>query len=118
MKRHSIKLSLWLTAQAIRSKKVILRLADDRLHSLLGLQGPSRVAGYRRIHHDEQRQIGDGTWFLREAVSANVATAELFRRTTQEMLPAVAESLTPPEGAGEALLGVSTDEVRVSRSAA
>jgi len=73
---------------------------------------PGFVAGYRRIHHDEQRHIGYGTWFLREAVSANAATAELIRRTTQEMLPSVAESLTPPEGAGEAVLGASSDEIR------
>ena len=35
------------------------------------------VAGYSKIHHDEQRHIGYGTWFLREAVAAEPA---LLRR--------------------------------------
>jgi hypothetical protein len=30
----------------------------------------------------------------------------------QDMLPAVAESLTPPQGADQALLGASADELR------
>ena len=32
-------------------------------------QLPGFVEGYTKIHHDEQRHIGYGTWFLREAVA-------------------------------------------------
>jgi ribonucleoside-diphosphate reductase beta chain len=73
---------------------------------------PGFVAGYTKIHHDEQRHIGYGTWFLRETVSDRPQMADVVRATFQEMLPAVAESLTPPEGAGEAVLGASPDELR------
>jgi len=73
---------------------------------------PGFVAGYTKIHHDEQRHIGYGTWFLRETVSDRPQMADVVRATFQEMLPAVAESLTPPEGAGEAVLGASADELR------
>jgi ribonucleoside-diphosphate reductase beta chain len=73
---------------------------------------PGFVAGYTKIHHDEQRHIGYGTWFLRETVNEHPQMAEVVRATMQDMLPAVAESLTPPEGAGEAVLGASADELR------
>jgi ribonucleoside-diphosphate reductase beta chain len=73
---------------------------------------PGFVDGYTRIHHDEQRHIGYGTWFLRETVTEHPQMAEVVRATMQDMLPAVAESLTPPEGAGEAVLGASADELR------
>jgi len=73
---------------------------------------PGFVAGYTKIHHDEQRHIGYGTWFLRETVSDRPQMADVVRATFQEMLPAVAASLTPPEGAGEAVLGASPDELR------
>jgi len=73
---------------------------------------PGFVACYTKIHHDEQRHIGYGTWFLRETVSDRPQMADVVRATFQEMLPAVAESLTPPEGAGEAVLGASSDELR------
>ena len=73
---------------------------------------PGFVAGYTKIHHDEQRHIGYGTWFLRETVSDRPQMAEVVHATMQDMLPAVAESLTPPEGAGEAVLGASADELR------
>ncbi len=73
---------------------------------------PGFVAGYTKIHQDEQRHIGYGTWFLRETVSDRPQMADVVRATFQEMLPAVAESLTPPEGAGEAVLGASADELR------
>ena len=73
---------------------------------------PGFVAGYTKIHHDEQRHIGYGTWFLRETVNDRPQMADVVRATFQEMLPAVAESLTPPEGAGEAVLGASADELR------
>jgi ribonucleoside-diphosphate reductase beta chain len=73
---------------------------------------PGFVAGYTKIHHDEQRHIGYGTWFLREALAEHPAMADVVRRTMQEMLPAVADSLTPPAGAGEAVLGASAEELR------
>lgn len=73
---------------------------------------PGFVAGYTKIHHDEQRHIGYGTWFLREAVAENPHIADVVRRTMEDVLPAVAESLTPPEGAGEAVLGASADDLR------
>jgi ribonucleoside-diphosphate reductase beta chain len=73
---------------------------------------PGLVAGYTKIHHDEQRHIGYGTWFLRDAVAEHPQMADVVRRTMQDVLPAVAESLTPPDGAGEADLGASADELR------
>jgi ribonucleoside-diphosphate reductase beta chain len=73
---------------------------------------PGFVAGYSKIHHDEQRHIGYGTWFLRDAVAKHPQMADVVRRTMQDVLPAVAESLTPPDGAGEAVLGASADELR------
>jgi ribonucleoside-diphosphate reductase beta chain len=73
---------------------------------------PGFVAGYTKIHHDEQRHIGYGTWFLREAVAEQPRMIDVVRSTLQDVLPAVAESLTPPHGAGEAVLGASADELR------
>ena len=60
-------------------------------------QLPGFVDGYSKIHHDEQRHIGYGTWFLREAVRRDPALADSVRTTLRELLPAVAESLTPPD---------------------
>ena len=74
-------------------------------------QLPGFVAGYSKIHHDEHRHIGYGTWFLREAVAEEASMAEVVRRTIAELAPAVAESLTPPPGASAAL-GASSDELR------
>jgi ribonucleoside-diphosphate reductase beta chain len=73
---------------------------------------PGFVAGYTKIHHDEQRHVGYGTWLLREIVAEHPAMADVVRGTMQDMLPAVAESLTPPQGADQALLGASADELR------
>jgi ribonucleoside-diphosphate reductase beta chain len=75
---------------------------------------PGFVAGYSKIHHDEQRHIGYGTWYLREAVAAAPALADAVRSTLRELLPAVAESLTPPdrEGTNWDALGVSAEEIR------
>ena len=53
------------------------------------------VDGYSRIHHDERRHIGYGVWFLREAVRDHPEMADVVRKTLRELLPAVAESLTP-----------------------
>ena len=75
---------------------------------------PGFVEGYSRIHHDEQRHIGYGIWFLREAASRDPQLAEAIRGTLRGLLPAVAEALAPPDGEGldfEAL-GASGDEIR------
>lgn len=73
---------------------------------------PGFVAGYTKIHHDEQRHIGYGIWYLREAIARTPALADVVRSTLRDLLPAVAESLKPPEGADASVLGASTDELR------
>ncbi len=73
---------------------------------------PGFVAGYTKIHHDEHRHIGYGVWFLRKAVAENAGTGDVVRETLRELLPAVAESLTPPAGADTSTLGASADELR------
>jgi ribonucleoside-diphosphate reductase beta chain len=75
---------------------------------------PGFVAGYSKIHHDEQRHIGYGTWYLREAVADTPALADVVRSTLRELLPAVAESLTPPdrEGTDWDALGANAEEIR------
>ncbi len=73
---------------------------------------PGFVAGYTKIHHDEHRHIGYGVWFLRNAVSENARTADVIRETLRDLLPAVAESLTPPTGADTSVLGASADDLR------
>jgi ribonucleoside-diphosphate reductase beta chain len=76
-------------------------------HELL----PGFVEGYGRIHHDEQRHIAYGVWFLRDAAGRDPALAERIRRTLRELLPAAAAALAPPDGAGAAL-GASAGEIR------
>jgi ribonucleoside-diphosphate reductase beta chain len=75
---------------------------------------PGFVDGYSKIHHDEQRHIAYGVWFLREAIAENPALADQVRSTLKELLPAVAESLTPPdrEGTEWDALGASSEEIR------
>ncbi|MGC1165586.1 MAG: ribonucleotide-diphosphate reductase subunit beta [Solirubrobacterales bacterium] len=75
---------------------------------------PGFVDGYSKIHHDEQRHIGYGTWYLRQAVAADPALADVVRATLRELLPSVAESLTPPdrEGTDWDALGASAEEIR------
>lgn len=72
------------------------------------------VEGYSKIHRDEQRHIAYGTWFLRQAVAATPALADAVRSTLRALLPAVAESLTPPdrEGTDWDALGASAEEIR------
>jgi ribonucleoside-diphosphate reductase beta chain len=82
----------------------------------LGNQGvlPGFVEGYSRIHHDEQRHIGYGVWYLREAVARDGALGDAVRQTLRDLLPAVAEALSPPdrEGTDWEALGASAEEVR------
>ncbi len=75
-------------------------------------QLPGFVAGYSKIHHDERRHIAYGTWFLREAVAEHPAMSDIVRQTLVELLPAVAESLTPPSGADASVLGASAEDLR------
>jgi ribonucleoside-diphosphate reductase beta chain len=72
------------------------------------------VDGYSHIHHDEQRHIGYGVWFLREAAAHDETMAERIRAKLIELLPAVATALAPPdsEDADWEALGVTGDEVR------
>jgi ribonucleoside-diphosphate reductase beta chain len=78
-------------------------------HFLLGLLEerkllPGFADGYGRIASDEQRHIAYGTWFLREAVSADSAMGEVVRARLLDLLPHVAQSLSPPgDGALDAL---------------
>ena len=73
---------------------------------------PGFVAGYSKIHHDEHRHIGYGIWYLRQAVAQTPANGDVVRTTLRELLPAVAESLTPPQGADASVLGASAEELR------
>jgi ribonucleoside-diphosphate reductase beta chain len=73
---------------------------------------PGFVEGYTKIHHDEQRHIGYGVWFLRQAVSEDPGMADVVRGSLRELLPAAAESLTPPTGADSSVLGASADDLR------
>ncbi len=76
---------------------------------------PGFVEGYSKIHHDETRHIGYGVWFLREQVRAGGDAERTIRETLHELLPAVAESLTPPDTGGDSdldALGISADELR------
>jgi ribonucleoside-diphosphate reductase beta chain len=72
------------------------------------------VEGYSKIHHDEQRHIAYGTWFLREAVRDSPELGENVRQTLRSLLPAVAQALTPPdrEGTDWEALGAGADEIR------
>lgn len=76
---------------------------------------PGFVEGYSRIHHDETRHIAYGVWFLRETVRKHPETADVIRETLRELLPSVAESLSPPESGEEAnwdALHTTAEEVR------
>jgi len=80
-------------------------------HFLLGFlerQGvlPGFVEGYSLIAADERRHIAWGTWFLREAVAADPALADVVRARLIDLLPAVAESVSPPSEGAWDVLGV------------
>jgi ribonucleoside-diphosphate reductase beta chain len=67
---------------------------------------PGFVDGYSTIAADEQRHIAYGTWFLREAVTADPRMADVIRAQIKELLPAVAESISPPSEGAWDVLGV------------
>jgi ribonucleoside-diphosphate reductase beta chain len=75
---------------------------------------PGFVEGYSKIHHDEHRHIGYGTWFLQTAIAQRPELGDNVRQTLRDLLPAVAESLTPPDrdGTDWDALGASSDEIR------
>jgi ribonucleoside-diphosphate reductase beta chain len=75
---------------------------------------PGFVEGYSKIHHDEQRHIGYGTWYLREAIADDPPLGDVVRQTLRDLLPAVAESLTPPDhdGTDWDALGANAEEIR------
>jgi ribonucleoside-diphosphate reductase beta chain len=75
---------------------------------------PGFVEGYTHIHHDEQRHIGWGVWFLRESVKRDAALGDNVRAKLRELLPAVASALAPPDrdGTDWEALGASGDEIR------
>jgi ribonucleoside-diphosphate reductase beta chain len=80
-------------------------------HFLLGYLGdhdllPGFADGYGRIAADERRHIAYGTWFLREAVAADPAMADVVRARLRELLPVVAESISPPSEDAWGVLGV------------
>jgi ribonucleoside-diphosphate reductase beta chain len=72
---------------------------------------PGFADGYGRIGADEQRHIAYGTWFLREAVEADPAMAEVVRSRLTNLLPAVAESVAPPSDGAWDALGVEDGEL-------
>jgi len=75
---------------------------------------PGFVDGYSQIHHDEQRHIGWGVWFLRESAARDPELAERMRVTLRELLPAVASALAPPDrdGTDWKALGATSEEIR------
>jgi ribonucleoside-diphosphate reductase beta chain len=75
---------------------------------------PGFVEGYSLIHHDEQRHIGYGVWFLREAAARDPELGAAIRDTLRRLLPSVASALAPPasEGLDFEALGASGDEIR------
>ena len=76
---------------------------------------PGFVEGYSKIHHDETRHIGYGIWFLREIVREQPAMGDVVRETLRDLLPAVAESLSPPDTGDETdfdAIGASAEEIR------
>jgi len=67
---------------------------------------PGFVEGYGLIASDEQRHLAYGTWFLREAVMADSTMADVIRDQIKKLLPAVAESISPPSEGAWDVLGV------------
>ena len=75
---------------------------------------PGFVDGYSRIHHDEQRHIGYGVWYLREALTRDPGLADEVREILRAQLSSVSEALAPPargDGEGETL-GAGPEEIR------
>jgi ribonucleoside-diphosphate reductase beta chain len=75
---------------------------------------PGFAEGYGKVHHDEQRHIGYGTWYLQQAIERSPGLAERVRQTLRDLLPSVASALKPPQrdGADWEALGASAEEIR------
>jgi ribonucleoside-diphosphate reductase beta chain len=67
---------------------------------------PGFTDGYGRIAADEQRHIAWGTQFLQQAVAADPRMADVIRERMLDLLPAVAESVSPPSEGAWDVLGV------------
>jgi ribonucleoside-diphosphate reductase beta chain len=74
---------------------------------------PGFVDGYSHIHHDEQRHISYGVWFLREA-ACDPTLADRIRDKLRQLLPAVANALAPPDSQNTdwEALGATSEEIR------
>jgi ribonucleoside-diphosphate reductase beta chain len=72
---------------------------------------PGFADAYGRIAADEQRHIAWGTQFLQAAVRDDPAMADVVRRRLFDLLPAVAESVSPPSEGAWDLLGVEDGEL-------
>ncbi len=75
---------------------------------------PGFVDGYSHIHHDEQRHITYGVWYLRKAARTDAALARQIRSKLLELLPSVASALAPPDSGDTdwEALGATSDEIR------
>jgi ribonucleoside-diphosphate reductase beta chain len=73
---------------------------------------PGFVDGYSRIAADEQRHIAYGTEFLRRAVREDAAMEGVVRDRIIDLLPAVAESVSPPSEGAWDILGVEGGELQ------
>ena len=58
---------------------------------------PGFVAGYSKIAADEGRHITYGTQFLHRAVAGDPGMGDVVRRRLQQLMPAVTETLSPPD---------------------
>jgi ribonucleoside-diphosphate reductase beta chain len=67
---------------------------------------PGFVDGYGRIAADEQRHIAYGTQFLQRAVREDPRMADVVQARLLDLLPAAAESVSPPSEGAWDLLGV------------
>jgi ribonucleoside-diphosphate reductase beta chain len=67
---------------------------------------PGFADGYGRIAADERRHIAYGTEFLRRAVAEQPEMGDVVRRRVLDLLPAVAESVSPPSEGAWDVLGV------------
>ena len=85
-------------------------------HFLLDFLGrrdvlPGFVEGYGLIAADEQRHIAYGTEFLQRAVTERPELGDVVRRRIADLLPAVAEAVSPPGSGAWDLLGVEDGEL-------
>jgi ribonucleoside-diphosphate reductase beta chain len=85
-------------------------------HFLLGFLSdrdvlPGFADGYGRIAADEQRHIAYGTQFLQQAVREDPKMADVVRTRLFDLLPAAAESVSPPSEGAWDLLGVEDGEL-------